>query len=44
MILDYSKIDKKNFLLGILDSSTYPSLLAYEIYNALNEPERELKK
>lgn len=44
MTLDYSKIDKKNFLLGILDSSTYPSLLAYEIYNALNEPEKELKK
>ena len=44
MTLDYSKIDKKNFLLGILDSSTYPSLLAYEIYNALNESEKELKK
>ena len=44
LILDYGKINKQNFLLGITDSYTYPSLLAYEIYNALNEPEKELKK
>jgi len=35
--LDYTKVDKKNFLLGILEEETYPMLLAYEIYNALVE-------
>ena len=44
LILDYSKINKRNFLLGITDSYTYPSLLAYEINNALVEPKKELKK
>lgn len=44
LILDYSKINKQNFLLGITDSYTYPSLLAYEINNALVEPKKELKK
>lgn len=37
--LDLTKIDKKNFLLGIVYHSSYPSLLAYEIYRSL-----ELKK
>ena len=27
--------DKRNFLLGITEKDTYPLLLAYEIYNAL---------
>ena len=44
LILDYGKINKQNFLLGITDSYTYPSLLAYEINNALVEPKKELKK
>ena len=44
LILDYSKINKQNFLLWITDSYTYPSLLAYEINNALVEPKKELKK
>ena len=38
--LDYSKIDKKNFLLGITDKNNYPLLLAYEIYNAMEEKEK----
>ena len=33
--LEYSKIDKKNFLLGITEKDTYPLLLAYEFNNAL---------
>jgi len=33
--LDYSKVNKQNFLLGITDYETYPNLLAYEIYNSL---------
>ena len=33
--LDLTKIDKKNFLLGIVEYESYPSLIAYEIYNAL---------
>lgn len=35
--LDLSKIDKKNFLIGVVDHDTYPSLLIYEIYNALTK-------
>ena len=35
--LNYNKIDKKNFLLGITEHDTYPLLLAYEIYNALEK-------
>ena len=38
--LDYSKIDKKNFLLGITDKNNYPLLLAYEIYNAIEQKEK----
>ncbi len=41
--LDYSKIDKKNFLLGVTDYESYPSLLAFEIYNAL-VPVKETRK
>ncbi len=33
--LDYTKINKENFLLGITEKDTYPLLLAYEINNAL---------
>ena len=33
--LQYSKINKENFLLGITEHDTYPLLLAYEINNAL---------
>ena len=33
--LNYDKVDKKNFLLGITERDTYPLLLAYEIFNAL---------
>lgn len=33
--LDYTKVNKDNFLIGVIDHSQYPSLLAYEIYNAL---------
>lgn len=33
--LDYTKVDKKNFLIGVIDRKLYPSLLEYEIYNAL---------
>ena len=35
--LNYNKIDKKNFLLGVTEHDTYPLLLAYEIYNALEK-------
>lgn len=35
--LDYTKINKENFKIGIIDKKTYPLLLAYEIYNALTE-------
>ena len=38
--IDYSKIDKKNFLLGITNRELYPLLLAYEIYNAMEEKEK----
>ena len=33
--LDYSKINKENFLLGITEHDTFPLLLAYEINNGL---------
>lgn len=35
--LEYSKINKENFLLGITERDTYPLLLAYEINNALEK-------
>ena len=38
--LDYTKIDKKNFQIGVIGHSQYPLLLAYEIYNALVPNER----
>ena len=38
--IDYSKIDKKNFLLGITSRELYPLLIAYEIYNAMEEKEK----
>lgn len=33
--LDYTKINKENFQIGVIGHSHYPLLLAYEIYNAL---------
>lgn len=33
--LDYTKVNKDNFLVGVINHDNYPSLLAYEIYNAL---------
>ena len=33
-------MDKKNFLLGITEKNNYPLLLAYEIYNAMEEKEK----
>ena len=38
--LNYDKINKQNFLLGITERDTYPLLLAYEIYNALESQEK----
>ena len=35
--LNYSKINKRNFLEGIVGHDNYPSLLAWEIYNALED-------
>lgn len=35
--LEYSRINKENFLLGVTERDTYPLLLAYEINNALVE-------
>ena len=35
--LDYSKVNKDNFLLGITEHDRYPLLLAYEINNALTK-------
>ena len=37
--LDYTKINKENFQIGVIDYRHYPLLLAYEIYNALGEVE-----
>lgn len=39
--LDYSKVNKKNFQLGVIERSSYPLLIAYEIYNALIPVEKE---
>jgi len=33
--LDYTKIDKNNFYLGVVERKTYPLLIAFEINNAL---------
>ena len=33
--LDFTKINKDNFLLGVTEYQSYPSLLAFEIYNSL---------
>lgn len=41
--LDYTKIDKKNFQIGVVAFDRYPLLLAYEIYNALVPVEKEKK-
>ena len=35
--LNYDKVDKNNFLVGITEHDTYPLLIAYEIYNALEK-------
>lgn len=37
--LDYTKINKENFQIGVINHERYPLLLAYEIYNALVEKE-----
>lgn len=37
--IDYTKVDSKNFMIGVLDRNLYPSLLAYEIYKSFSEPE-----
>lgn len=37
--LDLTKINRENFLLGIIERDTYPSLLAFEINNALTKKE-----
>lgn len=34
-ILDFTKINKQNFYLGVVERKDYPELLTYEIYNAL---------
>ena len=42
--INYDKIDKKNFLLGITERDNYPLLLAFEIYNALEKNNKILKR
>lgn len=42
--LDFTKINKKNFQIGVIEHDNYPSLLAYEIYNALILKENEKEK
>ena len=42
--INYDKIDKKNFLLGITERDTYPLLLAFEIYNALEKNNKKVKR
>lgn len=34
-MLDFTKIDKQNFYLGVVERKDYPELLTYEIYNGL---------
>lgn len=41
--LDYSLVDKRNFLDGVIYHSSYPSLLTGEIYNALTEVKTKVK-
>ena len=35
--LDYSKMDKKNLLLGLTEDDRYPLLIAFEFYNGIEE-------
>lgn len=42
--LDYTKINKENFKIGIVDRQTYPLLLAFEINNGLTEVDKSKKK
>lgn len=42
--LDYTKIDKNNFFIGVVNHELYPTLLAYEIYNGLIERENVREK
>ena len=41
--LDYTKIDKENFKIGVIEYRHYPSLLTYEIYNGLVENQKGLR-
>ena len=41
--LDYSLVDKRNFLDGVIYHSSYPSLLTGEIYNALTEVKEKVR-
>ena len=42
--INYDKVDKRNFLLGVTERDTYPLLIAFEIYNALERKDKILKK
>ena len=44
ILINYNKVDKRNFLLGVTERDTYPLLLAYEFYNALERKDKILKK
>lgn len=35
--IDYTKMNRNNFILGVKEEATYPELLAFEFYNALEE-------
>lgn len=41
--IDYTKVNKRNFLEGILDPDTYPLLLAFELNNSLIKVKEKIR-